>query len=228
MTSLNWKGSKVSPIKDFASSDGVVHLSDFKMWRNNAVRNVKAAGGTWITRLFDKIKMVNNKIPRLCYQSKDDEYDSIEFKKLVVAMALAAGKYFKDDHPATDSDANVKKSYDSVKNDIQSFGAQISKAAPKEKQDIFNQTELMEFPLCTILEWHALYRSYDPHLDTDPTTYWNTLNNVMAEELDMGIGKISDWVSRVSNARTDLIKCESSEAADSAIIGPTITKFMDL
>eukprot|EP00961_Rhodomonas_salina_P036656 492470-Rhodomonas_salina.1 len=120
-------------------------------------------------------------------------------------MALTAGKYFKDDHPATD--ANVKKSYDSVKNDIQSFGAQISKAALKEKQDIFNQTELMEFPLCQILEWHAL-----------GTGHGSTTT----------VGKISDWVSRVSNELTDLIKCESSEAADSAIIGPTITKFMDL
>eukprot|EP00961_Rhodomonas_salina_P150730 2030045-Rhodomonas_salina.1 len=161
MTSLNWKGSKISQIKDFASSYGVVHLSDFKMWRNNAVRNVTAAGGTWITRLLDKIKMVNNKIPRLCYQSKDDENDSIKFKKLVVAMALTAGKYFKDYHPATD--ANVKKSYYSIENDIQSFRAQILKASLKEKQDIFNQTELMEFPLCQILEWHTLYHSYDPH-----------------------------------------------------------------
>eukprot|EP00961_Rhodomonas_salina_P150731 2030045-Rhodomonas_salina.2 len=52
----------------------------------------------------------------------------------------------------------------------------------------------------------------------------------MAEELDMpvGVGKISDWVSRVLNARTDLIKCKSSQAADSANIGPMITKFMDL
>eukprot|EP00961_Rhodomonas_salina_P087748 1180309-Rhodomonas_salina.1 len=66
------------------------------MWRNNTVRNVKAAGGTWITKLFYKIKLDNNRIPRLCYQTKDDEYDSAAFKKQVVAMAEQAGRSFKD------------------------------------------------------------------------------------------------------------------------------------
>eukprot|EP00961_Rhodomonas_salina_P261603 3535724-Rhodomonas_salina.1 len=169
MTSLNWKGSKISLISDFASR--VIHLSDFKMWRNNAVRNVKAAGGTWITRLFDKIKMENNKIPRLCDQSKDN------YRQILQGQ------------PSSNR-CKREEELQQCENDIQSFGAQISKVALKEKQDIFNQTEMMEFPLCPILEWHSLYHSYDPHLDTDPTTYWNALNNVMAEKLDMGVGKI--------------------------------------
>eukprot|EP00961_Rhodomonas_salina_P204675 2762206-Rhodomonas_salina.1 len=127
MTSLDWKGSKILPIiKDFASSDGTVHLSDFKimMWRNDTVQNVKAAGGTWITKLFNKIKVDNNRIPRprLCNQTKDDDYDSTEFKKRVVAMAEQAGRSFKNSELA--SNQNLKKSYDSFENDIQSFGAQ--------------------------------------------------------------------------------------------------------
>eukprot|EP00961_Rhodomonas_salina_P217550 2939861-Rhodomonas_salina.1 len=139
------------------------------MWRNNTVRNVKAAGGTWITKMFDKIKMDSegNKIPRLCDQTKDYDYTSTEFMKQVVTLAAQAGRSFKDDQPA--SNANVKKNFDSVENDIQSFGAQIAKAAPREKHNIFNQNELMEFPLSPILEWHALYCSYDPHLNTDPS-----------------------------------------------------------
>eukprot|EP00961_Rhodomonas_salina_P085774 1152050-Rhodomonas_salina.2 len=67
----------------------------------------------------------------------------------------------------------------------------------------------MEFPLSPIHEWHTLYSSYDPHLNTDPTMYWNTLTTVMAEELDLGTGKVRVWVSRASNTSTDLIKCNS-------------------
>eukprot|EP00961_Rhodomonas_salina_P193378 2610537-Rhodomonas_salina.1 len=172
MTSLNFKACKISPIQDFTSSNGILHLSDFKMWRNNTVRNVKAAGGTWITKLFNKIKMDGNRIPTLCNQTKDCYYTRAEFMKQVVTLATQAGRSFKDDEPA--SNANVKKNFNRVENDIQSFGAQIAKAVPRDKHDIFNQNELMEFPLSPILEWHALYCSYDPRLNTDPTTYWNT------------------------------------------------------
>eukprot|EP00961_Rhodomonas_salina_P024374 328248-Rhodomonas_salina.1 len=80
------------------------------MWRNNTVRNVKAAGGTWITKLFDKIKLDNNRVPRLCDQTKDDDYNSAEFKKRVVTLAEQAGRSFKNSDPANDQ--NLKKSYD--------------------------------------------------------------------------------------------------------------------
>eukprot|EP00961_Rhodomonas_salina_P291537 3932084-Rhodomonas_salina.1 len=86
----------------------------------------------------------------------------------------------------------------------------------------------MEFPLSPLLEWQLLYRSYDPHLDTDATTYWNALNSVLAEELVLNAEGISAWVSRLSNARTDLVKSVTMTTADSAILGPTINLFLSI
>eukprot|EP00961_Rhodomonas_salina_P171009 2305645-Rhodomonas_salina.1 len=135
--------------------------------------------------------MDGNKILRLRTQTKDYNSTSTEFMKLV--------------------------NFDSVENDILtwSFQAQIAKAVPRDKHNIFNQKELMEFPLSPILKWHALYLTYDPHLNTDPTMYWNTLTTMMAdsEELNLSTGKVSSWVSRVSNTHkdSDLVKCESTE-----------------
>eukprot|EP00961_Rhodomonas_salina_P134454 1808644-Rhodomonas_salina.1 len=86
----------------------------------------------------------------------------------------------------------------------------------------------MEFPLSPLLEWQLLYRSYDPHLDTDATTYWNAPNSVLAEELVLSAEGISTWVSRLSNASTNLVKCVTMTTADSAILGPTINLFLSI
>ena len=174
------------------------------MWRNNTTRNSKAAGAGYILKLIDKIEFKDNYIPRLVDQTKNDDYTSPEFMKHMVKLAETCGRYFHDDEPAIDK--NVKRNYFKVELDIQSFGAQISAAAPADRKDIFNQQDLLECPFAPILEWHALYRSFDRHRGKDPTKYRETLNNALAEEINLSPGWISGWMSRISNARTDLIK----------------------
>mmetsp|Transcript_68603 Transcript_68603/g.143115 ORF Transcript_68603/g.143115 Transcript_68603/m.143115 type:complete len:1720 (-) Transcript_68603:7252-12411(-) len=146
--------------------------------------------------------------------------------KHVVNQAIQCGREFRDLDPT--SDLYVKKNYIAVQLDIESFGAQIAKAAPKDRRDIFNQEDLMEFPLSPLLEWHALHRSFDPHLNKDPTAYREALNTTLAENLNLSQQWITTWVSRIANARTDLIKCESSKTVDTSIIGTVINKFVAL
>lgn len=211
-------------IETFASADGVIRLSDVKIWRNHVIRTTKGAGGSWLINLLPKIQLVNNGIPILVDQTKDDAYGSKEFMVHVITLANQAGRRFVDINPCADD--CFKKNFQAVEADIASFGAQIAGAVPKEKSDIFNQEDLMEFPLSPILEWHMLYRSYDPHMDKDSTKYWKSLNKILAEPLDVATkGSLSSWVSRLSNARSDLTKCEPGATVDSAMIGQVLTKF---
>eukprot|EP00286_Rhodomonas_abbreviata_P014033 CAMPEP_0181339602 /NCGR_PEP_ID=MMETSP1101-20121128/29358_1 /TAXON_ID=46948 /ORGANISM="Rhodomonas abbreviata, Strain Caron Lab Isolate" /LENGTH=1796 /DNA_ID=CAMNT_0023450611 /DNA_START=148 /DNA_END=5539 /DNA_ORIENTATION=+ len=196
------------------------------MWRNDATRNAKAAGAAYVLKMIDKIEFQNNDIPRLVDQTKADDYSSAEFMKHMVTLAHNCGRQFKDDEPAADN--KVKKNYYRVELDLQSFGAQISAAAPVDRKDIFNQEDLMECPFAPILEWHALYRSFDPHRGKDPTKYRDALNAALAEEIDLSSQWISGWMSRISNARTDLIKIEPKDAVDATIIGPVINKFVEI
>jgi len=224
MSEFNWKAHKITKLSEYASKDQDLTLADYKMWRNDAVRNVKAAGAGYILKMIDKIEFKDHNIPRLVDQTKDDDYTSAEIMKHVVNLAEQSGKIFKQAEPA--SDQNVKKCFFKVELDIQSFGAQISAAAPTDRKDIFNQQDLMEFPLSPILEWHALYRSFDPHRGKDPTKYRDTLNAALAEDLDLSPQWIVGWMARISNARTDLIKTEPKDAVDATIMGPVINKFV--
>eukprot|EP00286_Rhodomonas_abbreviata_P028108 CAMPEP_0181313458 /NCGR_PEP_ID=MMETSP1101-20121128/14257_1 /TAXON_ID=46948 /ORGANISM="Rhodomonas abbreviata, Strain Caron Lab Isolate" /LENGTH=1511 /DNA_ID=CAMNT_0023420409 /DNA_START=376 /DNA_END=4908 /DNA_ORIENTATION=+ len=195
------------------------------MWRNDAIRNAKAAGAGYVLKMIDKIDMVDDRLPRLVDQSKDDDTESAEFKKHAVNLAIQCGKEYSRSDPM--SDDNIKKSFNRLELDIQSFGAQISAAAPKDRKHIFNQTDSMEYPLSPILEWHALYRSFDPHKGKDPTKYREALNSALAEELSLEPTWIVGWISRISNARTDLTKCEDKDSVDGTIIGTVINKFVD-
>jgi len=226
MSEFNWKSHKIKALKEYAATDQDLTLADYKMWRNDATRNTKAAGAGYILKMIDKIEFKDNDIPRLVDQSKDDDYSSAEFMKHMVSLAHQCGRHFKDDEPA--ADGKVKRNFFKVELDLQSFGAQISAAAPADKKDIFNQEDLMECPFAPILEWHALYRSFDPHRGKDPTKYRATLNEALAEEIDLSPTWISGWMARISNARTDLIKCESKDAVDATIIGSVINKFVEI
>ena len=225
MSNFNWKSHKIEKLKQYATADQDLTLADYKMWKNDAKRNIKAAGASYILKMIDKTEMKDNDIPRLVDQTKDDDYTSLEFMKHFVQLAQQSGRYFRDKQPA--SDEVIKWNYSNVELDLHSFGAQIAAAALVEKKSIFNQDDLAECPFHPILEWHALYCSFDPHLGKDPTKYRDALNAAVAESLDLSPHWITHWISRISNARTDLLKCESKEAVDAIIIGPVINKFVE-
>jgi len=202
-------------------------LSDFKMWRNDATRNAKAAGAGYVLKMVQKIDMVEGRFPRLVDQTKEDDFESAEFKKAAVNLAIQCGREYSKAEPM--SDQNIKKSLNKLELNIKSFRAQISAAAPKDRKHIFNQQDLMEYPMSPLLEWHALYCSFDPHKGKDPTKYRAALNAVLAEDLDLDSSWITDWISlRLSNAHTDLTKCETKDSVDGTIIGTVINKFVDI
>mmetsp|Transcript_40929 Transcript_40929/g.83751 ORF Transcript_40929/g.83751 Transcript_40929/m.83751 type:complete len:168 (-) Transcript_40929:267-770(-) len=154
MSQLNWKSHQIKSLKEYAENGEDLTLADFKLWRNDATRDIKAVGAGFILKMIDTIQLKDEDIPRLVDQSKGDDYTSEEFMKHMVNQAMLCGRAFRDLQPA--SDLHFKKNYIAVQLDIESFGAQIAKATPKDRKDIFSQEDLMEFPLSPLLEWHAL------------------------------------------------------------------------
>mmetsp|Transcript_57331 Transcript_57331/g.117328 ORF Transcript_57331/g.117328 Transcript_57331/m.117328 type:complete len:1978 (-) Transcript_57331:6636-12569(-) len=226
MADFNWKSHKITKLSEYASQDQDLTLADYKLWRSDAVRNAKAADAGYILKMMDKIELKENDIPRLVDQSKDDDYASVEFMQHLVILAKNCGRHFRDPEPAL-ADV-VKRNYINVELEIQSFGAQIAAAAPMDKKDIFNQEDLSDCPFAPMLEWHMLYRSFNPHRGKDPTKYRDALNAAIAEDVDLASEWITGWMTRISNARTDLLKCESKESVDAIIIGPVINKFVEM
>jgi hypothetical protein len=153
-------------------------------------------------------------------------WDSAEFKECIVQLAEQHGKNFTDADPALDQ--VFKKNYAVICDDIQSFGAQISRASPDDKKFVFNQPELQAFPLFPLIEWHLLGDSFDPNRDVDSTDYWLALTNALADPLDLSNAGMQAWITSISNARTDLTKIEPVTTVDSSIIGPVINKFIHL
>eukprot|EP00961_Rhodomonas_salina_P085773 1152050-Rhodomonas_salina.1 len=119
MTLLNFKGCKISPTQsqDFTSLEAAMESFTNQISKCGGTRQCKTSKQLEEHGLQNcsdkKIKMDGNKIPRLCYQTKDNYYNSAEFMKRVVTLATQAGRSFKDDEPA--GDANMKKTLTALK-----------------------------------------------------------------------------------------------------------------
>jgi hypothetical protein len=225
MSSFQWRNNPIGPIKGADSRSPT--LADFRRWTGDAFRSMRAVGAGYIIGLLDIIKLdKDGKYPRLVDATKDDVYGSTEFCARIVQLADQHGKIFADANPA--STPSLKKNFQLVSDDVQSFGAQIARAAPEDKRNVFNQPEIQDFPLFPLLEWHMLGDSFDPHRDTDSTDYWQALTDALAPPLDLTNSGMQAWITRISNARTDLAKIEPILTVDSSIIGPVINKFVNL
>ena len=226
---LNFKNNK--KLTEYASAGGDISLAEYQLWGNDTRRYVRAAGGGYIMEMIDLVKMTHTgDIPRLVYQARDDEYTitspaGIEFMQRVVSMASTFGKDFTDVNPAVE--VFVKRNYKTVIAEIEDFGGQINSACPMDRKEIFNQRDIMHFPLCPLLEWHCLHCSFDIDLDTNPTAYQNTLDDVKSEPLSLGSDWINAWVARISNARADLLKVKPMAIVDDSLVGPIIHKFYE-
>jgi hypothetical protein len=224
MSTFQWRNN---PVPKLTGADGrALTLADFRIWTNEVHRSMRAVGASYIIELLKLITYVGGKFPRLCDATADDEWTSGEFKARVVQLADQNGKIFPEPNPA--AAPAVKKNYQAILDDVQSFGAQISRACPEDHRSCFNQPELQAFPLFPLIEWHMLGDSFDPNRDSDSTEYWQALSNALSEPINLSNAGMQAWISRISNARNDLIKIEPPDAVDSAIIGPTINKFLNL
>jgi len=87
MSEFNWKSHKIKELKEYATQGADLTLADYKMWRNDATRNTKAAGAEYVLKMIDTIEFKDNDIPRLVDQSKDDDYSSADFMKHLVTLA---------------------------------------------------------------------------------------------------------------------------------------------
>ncbi len=121
-------------------------------------------------------------------------------------------------HPNPVSTPSLKKSYQLVLDDVQSFRAQIARAEPEDKCNVFNQPEIQDFPLFPLLQWHMLSDRFDPHSNIDSTDYWQALTNALASPLDLTNSCMQAWITCISNAHTDLAKIEPILTVDSSII----------
>jgi len=56
MSQLNWKSHPIKALKDYAEDGQDLTLADFKLWRNDATRDIKAVGAGFILKMINTIQ----------------------------------------------------------------------------------------------------------------------------------------------------------------------------
>eukprot|EP00286_Rhodomonas_abbreviata_P018785 CAMPEP_0181303594 /NCGR_PEP_ID=MMETSP1101-20121128/8649_1 /TAXON_ID=46948 /ORGANISM="Rhodomonas abbreviata, Strain Caron Lab Isolate" /LENGTH=260 /DNA_ID=CAMNT_0023409193 /DNA_START=517 /DNA_END=1295 /DNA_ORIENTATION=- len=148
---------------------------------------------------------------------------STPFKKEIVKLAIKAGKTFTDENP-TENEQKTKSNYNLIETEIISFGSQVFDSAKDHFLTVFTDTSRADFPIKPLIEWNIIQRLINPKANNDPTKAWNELCYLVQLQPTLTEAWLTDWMSKITKHRSDLIITRGSDSVDSLIFPNVISR----
>jgi len=151
------------------------------------------------------------------------DFRTDSYKKKMLELAIRCGKVFKDDADPT-ADAKIKSNFTLLETEITSFGAQLFEAAKRHYLTVFTDSSRHGYSLKPLLEWKIIEKLINPKAETDPGKTWIELSNLVQMEPELTEPWITDWLSKITKHRNDLVPVKGADAVDSLIVANVIAR----
>mmetsp|Transcript_61735 Transcript_61735/g.127602 ORF Transcript_61735/g.127602 Transcript_61735/m.127602 type:complete len:508 (+) Transcript_61735:1927-3450(+) len=222
---FQWRNNPMALLHGAAGPEHPPSYSDWMLWTNGTERCMGAVGALYITRMIEDLDWDGAGLP-VFLQIHDDpataptlisDHKSLDYKKEILKLAVAAGRHFSVANPL-ETDAAVNEHYTQVETEIISFGSQLFEKTKTHFSTVFTDTSRKHFNLKPLLEWKVIEKLINPKAEVDVGQSWVELGNLVQLEPEMNETWLTDWLSKITQHRNDLVPSKGAEAVDSLII----------